>query len=87
MSVENKVILVDPKEFTATVLKDVDATNDLSIKVVNGVVQIVDDGVIVDSEPANFAAWDDAFFEVLGLGQRDVSRQLEFFVADVKFTQ
>jgi hypothetical protein len=27
------------------------------------------------------------FFEVLGLGQRDVSRQLEFFVADVKFTQ
>ena len=24
------------------------------------------DGVIVDSEPANFAAWDDAFFEVLG---------------------
>ena len=26
------------------------------------------------------------FFEVLGLGQRDVSCQLEFFVADVKFT-
>jgi hypothetical protein len=43
------VILVDPKEFTATVLKDVDATNALSIQVVNGVVQIVDDGVIVDS--------------------------------------
>ena len=26
------------------------------------------------------------FFEVLGLGQRDVGGQLEFFVADVKFT-